>query len=129
MAHILIADDERPQRLIIREMLSTDPTFTFTETSDGFETLETARQERPDVIILDILMPRIDGLNICRLLKADPDLCHTIIIVVTALDPIVEEDRLWIAGADGFLRKPLEEGTLCEMVHQGLGHAQALTTS
>ncbi len=126
MAHILIADDEPVQRLIIREALSTDSTFTFTETSDGLETLERARRERPDVIILDVMMPRIDGSNIYRLLRADPALCHTVIIVVTALNPIVEEDSLWIAEADGFLAKPIEEDTLCEMVHQALGRAQAM---
>ncbi len=127
MAHILIADDEQIQRTIIREALSTDPTFAFTETRDGFETLESARRLAPDVIILDIMMPRIDGSNIYRLLRADPALCHTVIIVVTALSPLVEEDRLWIAEADGFLMKPIEEDTLCEMVHQALGRAQAMT--
>ncbi len=127
MPHILIADDEHSQRMFIRKILSTDPTLTFTETKDGIETLESMRREHPDLVVLDILMPRIDGLTICRLLKADPLLCRTPIILVSAMYPISDEDRTWIKRADGFLRKPFAADKLHDMVYQGIGHVQATT--
>ncbi len=127
MPHILIADDEHSQRMFIRKILSTDPTLTFTETKDGIETLESMRREHPDLVVLDILMPRIDWLTICRLLKADPLLCRTPIILVSAMYPISDEDRTWIKWADGFLRKPFAADKLHDMVYQGIGHVQATT--
>jgi CheY-like chemotaxis protein len=70
--HILIADDEFPQRTLIRETLAGDPTYHFTEASNGAEALERIWADPPDVAILDIVMPDMGGLQLCRNIKGEP---------------------------------------------------------
>ncbi len=120
MPRVLIADDEPFQRILIRETLANDPSFAFIEAEDGAQALAKARHEAPDLIILDIMMPDMDGLQVCRLLKTDPKLGTIPVIMVTALNK--EEDRVNAldAGADNFLSKPFEAGDLHSVVRAAL---------
>ncbi len=120
MPRVLIADDEPFQRILIRETLTEDPEFAFLEAENGAQALYQARNAKPDLIILDIMMPDIDGLRVCRMLKADPRLQNIPIIMVTALNK--EEDRVNAldAGADNFLSKPFEAEELQAIVHEAL---------
>ncbi len=120
MPRVLIADDEPFQRILIRETLTEDSEFAFYEAENGAQALEQAHRERPDLIILDIMMPDMDGLQVCRLLKADPRLNTIPVIMVTALNK--EEDRVNAldAGADNFLSKPFEAHELQAVVNSAL---------
>ncbi len=112
MPIILIADDEPITRQLIRETLSIDPTLSFVEVKDGVAALEAARLVHPHLIILDIMMPKMDGLQVCRLLKADQALRMTPVILITARMASDGDVIAYEAGADDFIRKPFDEDRL-----------------
>jgi CheY-like chemotaxis protein len=113
--YILIADDEPYQRLLIRETLAVDPSFRFVEAADGLQALQLARQEHPDIILLDVMMPNLDGLEVCRLLKADPTLQAIPVIMISAIrDQLAGQE----AGCDEFVPKPFEARELQETVYR-----------
>jgi CheY-like chemotaxis protein len=120
MPNVLIADDEPLVRQLVRETLSIDPTLSFLEAANGLVALESARAARPDLIILDIMMPKMDGLQVCRLLKADPALCTVPVILVTAYAMSRNEAAGRDAGADAFVPKPFEEKELLDAVSRAL---------
>lgn len=102
-----MADDEPSNRALLRQVLARGP-YRVREAEDGYAALQSAREERPDVVLLDVMMPGLDGFQVCRTLKADPDLAAVPILLVTSLDG--REDRVQgvEAGADDFLVKPLD---------------------
>ncbi|MCC7451462.1 MAG: response regulator [Anaerolineae bacterium] len=120
MPHILIADDEPLQRLLIRETLAEDSSLTFVEAVNGLQALEQARAAHPELIILDAMMPKMDGFQACKLIKGDPDLQLIPVIMVTAL--YKAEDRAYgqEVGADGFVSKPFEADDLIAAVRNTL---------
>jgi len=102
---ILIADDD----WLTRDLLSTHLVHSGCEVlacADGSQAWETARSHLPDLAILDIRMPGMDGLTLCRRLKSDPLTRFVPVIIITALDPDKEELRAIEAGADEFISKP-----------------------
>jgi len=129
MPHILIADDEPLQRLLIRETLAEDASLTFEEAINGLQALEQARAARPELIILDAMMPKMDGFQACKLIKDDPDLQLIPVIMVTAL--YKAEDRAYgqEAGADGFVSKPFEAHDLINVVHNALRRLRRFSDS
>ena len=100
LATVLICDDEPSLRELIR--ISLDGPYEFVEADDGEESLELARSVRPDVIILDMMMPRRSGLEVLTELRRDEDLADTRVIVLTA-QPATREQALR-AGADVVMR-------------------------
>lgn len=82
---------------------------------DGQEALEAARQLHPRLLIADILVPKIDGLRVCRLLKDDPSTREITVLIFTEL---LAERRAREMGADAFLRKPLDEGHFLQEVER-----------
>ena len=83
--------------------------------SDGAEALTMVRSVRPHIVITDVLVPKIDGLNLCRRIRDDADLPDTKVLVFSILS-VAERARE--AGADAFLRKPLAEQTLVQTVER-----------
>ena len=81
--------------------------------SDGVIALERARELRPQIVVTEILVPRLDGLSLCRALKTDP---ATSSIVVLVFSHLYAEDRALEAGADAFIVKPMDEERLIETV-------------
>src|SRR5512142_3336269 len=106
---VLVADDEPYLRLLICETLAVDPMFRFVEASNGVAALDQARAVHPGLIILDIMMPKMDGLQVCRLLKSDPAFQTIPILLVSARASPDTQDAGREAGANGFVRKPFEE--------------------
>ncbi|MFZ2004669.1 MAG: response regulator, partial [Stellaceae bacterium] len=103
---VLIVDDEATQRMTARAYLEAAG-FEVFEVACGEDCLPCARRERPDLIMLDVLMPGIDGFDVCRLVRSDPDLMHTPVLVVTALEDEDSIERAFAAGATDFLVKPM----------------------
>jgi DNA-binding response OmpR family regulator len=120
MPHILIVDDEVPQRTLIREMLAINPAFTFTEGDDGAQALKLARSVHPDLIIMDVMMPKMDGFQVCRILKSDPAMEHVPIIMVTALGHIEDQSTAINLGAFDFVTKPFNMDDLVAKVNGAL---------
>ena len=83
--------------------------------ADGAAALDRARSLRPDIIITEVLVPRMDGLALCRTVKTDPELRHTVVLVFSILSV---HSRAREAGADAFLMKPLAERRLVDTVRQ-----------
>jgi CheY-like chemotaxis protein len=120
MPRVLIVDDELPQRSLVRETLSDDPTLTFDEAEDGMQAIQRARADRPDVIILDVMMPQMDGYQVCRILKSDPKLHDVPVILLTALGHVEDKVTARNLGAFAFINKPFDEIDLHDQVNRAL---------
>jgi len=106
-ARVLIADDEPLARTLLRRIL--EPAgYQVTEAATGLEALDATRDEHPDLLILDITMPDMDGVEICRAVKNDPDMHLTPIIHVTGSTSRNERLRALEAGSDEFVGKPFD---------------------
>lgn len=115
---VLIVDDD-PIGLQILETLLQSQNVTLVKASDGAEALAQAMAVQPDLILLDVIMPRMDGFEVCRRLRQTPDLAEVPIILLTALDDRDSRLRGIQAGADDFIAKPydrLELGTRVQTI-------------
>ena len=114
-ARILIVDDMPANTRLLEAKLTAE--YYQTETAhDGFEALAAAANWQPDMILLDVMMPGMDGFECCRRLKADPATRHIPVVMVTALGQPSERLQGLEAGADDFLTKPVESDTLMARV-------------
>jgi DNA-binding response OmpR family regulator len=114
---ILVADDELAITSLIAAML-THTGYQVVQAHGGVEAISLARQERPDLILLDVMMPDLDGRDTIRVLKLDPALRDVPVILFSSAD---EADVHWReAGADGFLQKPFSIRALPEFVRSYL---------
>lgn len=105
---ILIVDDNVPNLELFQAYLeSIDCETVLSE--DGYDALEKAAQKAPDLIILDIMMPRLSGFEVCKRLKSNPQTSNIPVIVVTALSEFGDIERAINYGADDFLSKPVNK--------------------
>lgn len=112
---ILVVDDVATNRIVMKVKL-TSACYSVEQAENGAEALKAARDTKPDLILLDVMMPDMSGLDVCRALKADPETADIPIVLITALsDRAAKMDGLE-AGADDFLTKPVEEVTLLARV-------------
>src|SRR5271157_4181778 len=112
---ILIVDDNENNRAILAARLGAQG-YSTTEACDGAEALEAVRGEAPDLILLDVTMPRMDGLEACRRLKSDASLEFVPIILVTAKADTKDVIAGLEAGADEYLTKPVDQAALVARV-------------
>jgi len=112
---LLIADDEPAILDLVRFTLE-DPQVRIVEASDGATALELAQQARPDVALLDVKMPRLSGLEVCRRLRELPECAHTRVVLLTAAAQAQDRQRGLAAGADHYLTKPFSPLALLTLV-------------
>lgn len=103
---ILIADDNEQNRELLEAYLSDDG-HEILMAADGQETLDVARREMPDLLLLDIMMPRMSGYEVCQKIKEDEQTRRIPVLVVTALKELGDIEKAVAAGADDFLSKPV----------------------
>jgi CheY-like chemotaxis protein len=115
MMTLLIADDEPAILDLVRFTLE-DPQVRIVEASDGATALELARQLGPDVALLDVKMPRLSGLDVCRRLRELPECAHTRVVLLTAAAQAEDRRRGLAAGADHYLTKPFSPLALLTLV-------------
>jgi DNA-binding response OmpR family regulator len=115
MLTVLVVDDEPPIVELVRFTLE-DERLRVLEAGDGVAALELARRERPDLILLDVQMPRLGGLDVCRRVRQDPLLSGTRIVMLTAADQEADRARGLAAGADEYLSKPFSPLALFALV-------------
>lgn len=113
---ILVVDDNKVIRQLIRVNLELEG-FEVVTAGDGVECLEVVHQVRPDVVTLDVVMPRLDGLRTAARLRADPRTRDLPIAIISACTQY-EVDAGFAAGADAFLSKPFEPAELVGLVRQ-----------
>jgi two-component system cell cycle response regulator len=105
---VLVVDDVPTNRLLLRAKLSS-AYYDVVVAENGVQALEMARAEQPDMIMLDVMMPDMDGFAVCSALKSSEETAHIPVIIVTALDTPEERIRGLEAGADDFLSKPFND--------------------
>lgn len=117
---VLIVDDQEDERTIQRTLLE-HLGYTVREAGDGETALALAREEPPDLVLLDIAMPRVDGLTVCRSLREAPDTRAVAVLFLTASTTADVEDRVNRAGADGILIKPVDPNEVAGEVARLIG--------
>ena len=106
-AHILVVDDNEVNVELLVAILASEHYVVSTAT-DGFKALAKIAAEKPDIILLDVMMPGLDGFEVCRLIKADPMMADIPVIMVTALSAVDDLVKGFEAGADDFVNKPFD---------------------
>jgi DNA-binding response OmpR family regulator len=116
---ILVVEDDALIRELDRVNLESAG-FTVVMATDGFQGLEMARTENPDLIVLDIMLPKMDGFKVCRILKFDDKYKHIPIIMLTARIQEVDKETGFKTGADGYMTKPYDPEELIKKINQVL---------
>lgn len=104
---ILLVDDEPDILELLKYNLENDG-YTVVLAADGLEALEVAQRELPDIIVLDIMMPHLDGVEVCRRMRADDNLQHKIIVMLTGRGEGYSEIAGLESGADDYIKKPVK---------------------
>lgn len=109
--YILVVDDNKITTRLLRRYLEAHG-FDSGDAGDGIECLESLSVRRPNTIFLDVMMPRLDGIETVRAIKANPATKTIPVVIVTALNDVATQSKAVEAGADDFLTKPIEEKLL-----------------
>jgi two-component system phosphate regulon response regulator PhoB len=122
MTNILVADDEPAIVELVRFTLEDDEVRVIVA-SDGDTALELARAMRPELVLLDVHMPRLNGLEVCRRLRKTPECVHIRIVMLSAAGQAEDRARGLAAGADEYLTKPFSPLALLTLVRALLPEA------
>lgn len=112
---ILIADDNLANRELLEAYLSEIDCDVETAV-DGRDTLDKVSSFEPDLVLLDVMMPKLSGFEVCRQLKDDPNTSSVMVLMVTALNELGDIERAVNAGTDDFLSKPINRTALMKKV-------------
>ena len=124
MSKIIIVDDNGASRDLLRAILKTVPSEII-EAKHGQEALELIQQERPDLVLMDIDMPVLDGLSAVRKIRQNPSLADLPVVAVTSFAMEGDREKGLAAGFTAYVVKPLRAAALREQVQQLLGRALA----
>ena len=113
---ILVVDDEPAVLRLLETALGEIAGHEVTVARDGTQALDMARRDRPDVVLLDIMMPGMDGLALCRALRAEAETREALVLVISGLAQDTDLQHAHAAGADGYLIKPFSPMALAAML-------------
>lgn len=111
MAKILIVDDDKQITFFLEKLLSFEG-YEAMALNEGSKTMDAAKTFKPDLFILDLMMPEPNGFELCRMLRADPDFTNTPIVIITAMDDADSKAIAFVAGATDFITKPFRPDEL-----------------
>lgn len=112
---VLIADDD-PQGVELLEAYLSDTGYDVQTSADGEEALAKVQSWQPDLILLDVMMPKISGFEVCKRLRADAGSKSTGVLMITALDQQSDVERAVEAGTDDFVTKPINKNELLKRI-------------
>jgi DNA-binding response OmpR family regulator len=121
--NILIVDDEPHIRLLLEQTLDelTSHDVEIATANDGAAALALIKSERPSVVLLDVMMPAMNGFEVCRTVKSDPDLKSTFVVLLTAKGQELDRTTGAEVGADLYMTKPFDPDDVLARVAQVLG--------
>ncbi len=117
MHKIVIADDENALRMLIAGTLEIGD-YNILEADNGIDALALVKRERPELIILDVMMPGMTGYEVCKHIKTNPDIAETKVMILTAKGQQSDKEAAWEAMADFYLSKPFSPMELLKMVDE-----------
>src|SRR6266849_6928663 len=118
---ILLVDDSCTARLVSRMIFSQKSNYVLISAIDGKEAVERARQEKPDLILMDIVMPRMTGLEACRALKKDKETEKIPVILLTTRGEEQNVQEGYASGCSDYLTKPVNDAELLDLLKAYLG--------
>ena len=116
-AKVLVVDDE-PNILMSLEFLMRKSGYEVYIARDGAEAMQLVHEQHPSVLVLDIMMPEVDGYEVCRLIKTNPGLAQIKVIFLSAKSKEADIDRGYAAGADLYLTKPFSTKELVKRIQE-----------
>ena len=122
---VLIVEDNELNMKLFHDLLESQGYSTL-QTREGLQALALARQHRPDLILMDIQLPEISGLEVTKWLKDDEELSHIPVVAVTAFAMKGDEDRIRQGGCEAYISKPISVMHFLEVVRKHLGPVEAL---
>jgi two-component system cell cycle response regulator DivK len=120
MKRVLVAEDNAVNRELIRELLELRG-YEVTEACDGQEALEMIEAALPDILLLDLGMPKLDGFGVIKRVRENPNLAGLPVLAVTAYAMRGDRERVLDAGFDGYLSKPINSAELAQAMESLLG--------
>lgn len=117
---VLIVEDNELNMKLFRDLLEAHG-YETAGTSNGFEALDLVRKLRPDLILMDIQLPQVSGLEVTRWIKDDPELRSIPVVAVTAFAMKGDEERIREGGCEAYLSKPISVGKFIETVRRFIG--------
>ena len=122
---VLLADDEHEILDLLALTLEDDERYEVLLASDGQQALDLIQKEHPELVFLDVQMPRRDGISVCEEIRKAPSLSGTKVVMLTALAQEAEIDRALVAGADDYMTKPFRPTALHQKLLEALGIEEA----
>lgn len=119
---VLIVDDEPVIRILIQAALADKP-LRILEASSGADAIDVAERERPNLVLLDVGLPGLSGLEVCKRLKSSASTSGIAIVMITALAQTTDREASFAVGADGHITKPFSPLKLCIEVDRLLARA------
>ncbi len=117
--NVLIVDDDQELNDLIKQYLDKRyPEFTVNQAYDGFDAGRAITEYKPDVVLLDLNLPGVDGYKLCRQIKADENLSRPIVVAISGMEDADTESRATEAGADAFLKKPIQLDELPALIEE-----------
>jgi DNA-binding response OmpR family regulator len=116
MAKILIVDDDVEITTLLNTILSLSG-FEISVVNDSTLAMETAESMKPDLFILDLMMPQPNGFELCRMIRSNPNLINIPIIIITAMDDLDSKNIAYAAGANDYLPKPFDQEELPKRIN------------
>jgi CheY-like chemotaxis protein len=120
--HVLFIDDDTLAAQCVRHLLEREG-IRVSLASNGKDGLDLARRHQPDLILLDVMMPGMDGFQVCREVRQDADLQHVSVVMLTAMQSAKLNEQAFSAGAEACLTKPFQPHRLLNAVHMALQNA------
>jgi two-component system alkaline phosphatase synthesis response regulator PhoP len=113
---VLVVDDNQQNLELLLAYLEDMPEITLQQARNGIEALDQIARRKPDLILLDIMMPKMSGFELCKQLKSSPQTRDILVVMVTALNETADVERAAECGTDDYIAKPFERSVLVNLV-------------